>query len=203
MRAEDVSLEIVTDHHGVFGRDSKVFHSERISVEMPTVVRLNHHVRRPTPVLRVSRRAEVLGLLGVLSMLWTASVIFSSLEHAMGVVFRVPQPRNFLKGRLLAISMVPASALFFLLSFSVTALSGALQEMAVPRGARERAGGRHAGHDQVCRCDGDSADSDKDANPDEKPQHTVQLDEYLIGRYEVTMAQTTSTKLGNSYKEEP
>ncbi len=38
-------------------RDHKVFHAERIAVEMPTVVRLNHHVRRPTPVLRVSRRA--------------------------------------------------------------------------------------------------------------------------------------------------
>jgi len=36
--------------------DSKVFRSERVSVEMPTVVRLNHHVRRPTPVLRVCRK---------------------------------------------------------------------------------------------------------------------------------------------------
>ena len=80
-------------------------------------------------VSSISQRAEVFGLLGVLSMLWTASVIFSSLEHAMGVVFRVPKRRNFLKGRLLALSMVPASALFLLLSFSVTALSGTLQEM--------------------------------------------------------------------------
>jgi len=77
----------------------------------------------------ISRRAEAFGLFGVLSMLWTASVIFSSLEHAMGVVFRVPQHRNFLKGRLLALSMVPALALVSLLSFSVTAISGPLQEM--------------------------------------------------------------------------
>jgi len=77
----------------------------------------------------ISQRAEVIGLVGFLSMLWTASVIFSSLEHAMGVVFRVEQRRNFLKGRLLALSMVPASALVFLLSFSVTAISGSLQEM--------------------------------------------------------------------------
>jgi membrane protein len=80
-------------------------------------------------VSAISQRAEVFGLLGVLSMLWTASVIFSSLEHAMGVVFQVQQRRNFLRGRLLALSMVPASALFFILSFSVTALSGSLQEM--------------------------------------------------------------------------
>ena len=77
----------------------------------------------------ISQRAEVTGLVGFLSMLWTASVIFSSLENAMGVVFRVQQHRNFLKGRLLALSMVPALALVSLLSFSVTAISGPLQEM--------------------------------------------------------------------------
>jgi len=38
-------------------KDSKVFHAERTEIELPAVVRLNHHVRRPTPVLRVSRRA--------------------------------------------------------------------------------------------------------------------------------------------------
>ena len=37
--------------------DSKVFHSERMAIELPSVVRLNHHVRRPMPILRVSRRS--------------------------------------------------------------------------------------------------------------------------------------------------
>jgi 5-methylcytosine-specific restriction endonuclease McrA len=36
--------------------DSHVFHSEHVAVRMPTVLRLNHHVRRPTPVLRISRK---------------------------------------------------------------------------------------------------------------------------------------------------
>ncbi len=79
----------------------------------------------------ISQRAEMMELVGFLSLLWTASVIFSSLESAMGIVFRVGQHRNFLKGRLLALSMVPASALVFLLSFSVTALSGFLREMEI------------------------------------------------------------------------
>ncbi len=77
----------------------------------------------------ISQRAEVIGLVGSLSMLWTASVIFSSLEHAMGIVFRVEQRRNFLKSRLLSLSMVPALALISLLSFSVTAVSNPLQQM--------------------------------------------------------------------------
>ena len=38
-------------------RDSKIFHAENLTIEMPTVVRLNHHVRRPTPVLHISRKS--------------------------------------------------------------------------------------------------------------------------------------------------
>ena len=38
-------------------RDSKVFRAERLEIEMPTVVRLNHYVRRPTPVLHISRKS--------------------------------------------------------------------------------------------------------------------------------------------------
>ncbi len=79
----------------------------------------------------ISQRAEVIGLVGLFSMVWTASVIFTSLEFAMGVVFRAEQRRNFLKGKLLALSMIPGSALVFLLSFSVTAFAGFLQEMGI------------------------------------------------------------------------
>ena len=37
--------------------DSHVFHSELLAIDLPTVVRLNHHVRRPMPILRVSRKS--------------------------------------------------------------------------------------------------------------------------------------------------
>ena len=37
--------------------DSKVFRSERIAMEMPTVVRINHFVRRPLPDLRPTRKS--------------------------------------------------------------------------------------------------------------------------------------------------
>ncbi|HUU54179.1 MAG TPA: HNH endonuclease [Armatimonadota bacterium] len=41
----------------VIESDSHVFHAERLAIELPTVVRLNHHVRRPMPILRVSRKS--------------------------------------------------------------------------------------------------------------------------------------------------
>jgi membrane protein len=75
-------------------------------------------------VQAISQRAGVLGWVGILSMIWTASVIFSSLEFAMGVVFRVEQRRKFWKSKLLALSMIPASSVIFFLSLSVTAFTG-------------------------------------------------------------------------------
>lgn len=78
-------------------------------------------------VKAISQRAGVLGWVGILSMIWTASIIFSSLEFAMGVVFRVERRRYFLKSKLLALSMIPASALIFFLTFIVTAFSGIME----------------------------------------------------------------------------
>jgi membrane protein len=74
-------------------------------------------------VQAISKRAGVLGWVGFLSMIWTASVIFSSLEFTMGVIFRVESRRRFLKSKLLALSMVPASGVIFFLSLFVTAFA--------------------------------------------------------------------------------
>ena len=78
-------------------------------------------------VKAISQRARVLGWVGILSMIWTASVIFSSLEFAMGVVFRVEQRRKYWKSRLLALSMIPGSLVILLLSLFVTAFTGVME----------------------------------------------------------------------------
>jgi len=78
-------------------------------------------------VKAISQRAEVLGWVGILSMIWTSSIIFSSLEFAMGVVFREEKRRNFIKSKLLALSMIPASAVVFFFSLFVTAYSETLR----------------------------------------------------------------------------
>lgn len=78
-------------------------------------------------VKAISQRAGVLGWVGILSMIWTASVIFSSLEYAMGVVFRVEKRRPFLKSKLLALAMIPAAGALFFLSIFVTAFTTVMQ----------------------------------------------------------------------------
>ena len=80
----------------------------------------------------VSQKADVLGWVGLISMIWTASVVFSSLEYAMGVVFRVQRRRSFLKSKLMAIAMVPASMAIFFLSLMVTAATRIMANLQIP-----------------------------------------------------------------------
>ncbi len=83
-------------------------------------------------VQAISKRAGVLGWVGLFSMLWTASVIFSSLEYAMGVVFRVERRRSFVKSKLMAIAMVPASGAVFFLSLCVSAATKIMAHLQIP-----------------------------------------------------------------------
>lgn len=38
-------------------RDSRIFHSERLTLHLPSVIRLSRYVRRPVPELKLSRRS--------------------------------------------------------------------------------------------------------------------------------------------------
>jgi membrane protein len=83
-------------------------------------------------VQTISQRAGVIGWVGLLSMLWTASIIFSSLEYAMGVVFRVERRRTLIKSKLLAMAMVPASGAIFFLSLFVTVVTRIMANFEIP-----------------------------------------------------------------------
>jgi membrane protein len=80
----------------------------------------------------VYQRAQVFGWVGLISMVWTASIIFSSLEYAMGVVFRVERRRGFLKSKIMAVAMVPAAGAVFFLSLIVTAAARIAADFEIP-----------------------------------------------------------------------
>ncbi len=79
-------------------------------------------------VQSISQRAGLLGWLSFLAMIWTASVIFSSLEFAMGIVFRVEERRKFIQSKFLALAMIPGSMVIFILSLFVTTFSAVMEE---------------------------------------------------------------------------
>lgn len=57
------------------------------------------------------------GWFGLLFMVWTASLMFGSLEATLGIIFKAQKHRSFLHSKFLAMAMIPLGGAFLTLSF--------------------------------------------------------------------------------------
>ena len=72
---------------------------------------------------RLEQKKQVLGWLGILSLIWFSAMIFRSVETAMTIIFHSPAKRNYLLSRLLAISMIPTGWAVCIVSIRITYIS--------------------------------------------------------------------------------
>lgn len=56
---------------------------------------------------QVEGKSQVLGWIGIVSLIWFSSMIFGAMETALNITFRSEGHRNFLLSKLLAFSMIP------------------------------------------------------------------------------------------------
>jgi len=71
------------------------------------------------------------GLIGLLFILWTGSLIFDSLEYAFNQVFESPRRRPFLKTKLMGLAVFPVGGFLLTLVFFLSALLGMVQSLSV------------------------------------------------------------------------
>ncbi|MCX7634770.1 MAG: YihY family inner membrane protein [Syntrophales bacterium] len=57
----------------------------------------------------IEEKQQVLGWLGIITLVWFSAMIFSSLETALNIVFRSRVHRSYLKSKALAIAMIPTA----------------------------------------------------------------------------------------------
>ncbi|MGQ9626246.1 MAG: YihY/virulence factor BrkB family protein [Anaerolineae bacterium] len=81
---------------------------------------------------QVLRARGAVGVLAMLGFLWSASVVFSSLERALNRVWEVRVMRPFWRRRLLAVSMIAGLGALFLLSVASTALFDLFRHLRLP-----------------------------------------------------------------------
>lgn len=55
----------------------------------------------------IEEKSKVLGWIGIIGLIWSSSLIFNSLQTALGIIFRSQRKRNYFIGKLLALSMIP------------------------------------------------------------------------------------------------
>ncbi|MFH2012482.1 MAG: YihY/virulence factor BrkB family protein [Pseudomonadota bacterium] len=77
---------------------------------------------------RIMDKSEVLGWVGVLSLIWTATLVFTSLEFALNTIFKVKKKRNFFYSKLLTFTMIPLGCSIVIVSVLITALAKALEK---------------------------------------------------------------------------
>ena len=78
---------------------------------------------------KIMDKSEVLGWVGVLSLIWTASLVFTSLEFALNTVFKVKKKRHFFYSKLLAFTMIPVGCVILTTSILITTLGKALEKV--------------------------------------------------------------------------
>jgi membrane protein len=55
----------------------------------------------------IEGKREVLGSVGIITLVWFSSMIFNAIETALDIIFRSKNHRNYLTSKLLAIAMIP------------------------------------------------------------------------------------------------
>jgi len=78
------------------------------------------------------RKKAVFGVIGILGLVWAASRIFSVIENALNVVWRVDKGRPYLKSKLLSIVLVPLSVVVLVASVLLTALYTIVTHQTIP-----------------------------------------------------------------------
>ena len=77
-------------------------------------------------------RKAVFGAIGILGLTWAASRIFSAVENAMNIVWKVPRGRAFWHSKFITLLLVPITVLFMLSSLAFTALYAVAKNIEIP-----------------------------------------------------------------------
>jgi membrane protein len=78
------------------------------------------------------QRKAVFGLIGLAGLMWGASRIFSAVENAMNVVWKVKKGRAYWHSKFLSLLLVPISVLIMLSSIALTAFYTVARHLSIP-----------------------------------------------------------------------
>ena len=71
----------------------------------------------------IELKQHMLGWVGIISLIWFSSMIFSAIETAFNIIFRSRRPRNYFISKALAIAMIPAAWAVGITSILVTSIA--------------------------------------------------------------------------------
>jgi len=83
-------------------------------------------------LFRLIEKRGVFGLFGILGLTWAATRIFSVIEQALNVVWKVNRGRRYFHSKFLSVILVPTSLAIVVLSLGMTSLYAFAKRMTLP-----------------------------------------------------------------------
>jgi membrane protein len=77
---------------------------------------------------RIDEKQNVLGWIGIITLIWFSSMIFGAIETAFNLIFRAQSHRNYLVSKLMAIGMIPMGWAVGIASVGVTYIATILAQ---------------------------------------------------------------------------
>jgi membrane protein len=77
---------------------------------------------------RIDEKKNVLGWVGIITLIWFSSMIFGAIETAFNLIFRAKSYRNYVLSKLLALAMIPMMWAVGIASVGVTSVTAILAQ---------------------------------------------------------------------------
>jgi membrane protein len=71
-------------------------------------------------ILAIVQDRKIVGILGIVGLIWTATCVFSSLRTALNIVFQVEVGQGILKGKAIDLFMIFLAGIFHIVSMGIT-----------------------------------------------------------------------------------
>lgn len=85
-----------------------------------------------TQIGRIEGKKEVLGWVGIISLIWFSSMIFGAMEQALNFIIRSKARRNYLVSKLLALAMIPTGWAIGVASVAISYVAAILTRQPIP-----------------------------------------------------------------------
>ncbi|MDD2670993.1 MAG: YhjD/YihY/BrkB family envelope integrity protein [Syntrophales bacterium] len=76
----------------------------------------------------IEKKKQVLGWVGVITLLWSSSLIFSAVETSFEMIFRSKSRRNILFSKMMAVALIPVGWLIGAISVALTYMASLIRE---------------------------------------------------------------------------
>lgn len=84
-----------------------------------------------TQFARIPHKKDLLGWVGIISLVWFSAMIFNAIETALNITFRSRNYRNYLKSKLMAIAMIPLGWAIGVASVALSYLAALLAQQPI------------------------------------------------------------------------